>query len=589
MNKKRFSLLWLIGTCALLCAVFFAVSAMAAPNPNRAFAQARTGVLELAKDAKRSQLRDQWLRYADTFDELYEKNPKWGNRPSALFRAAAAYDALARRSHTPADAEKALQRYEKLTADHPQNSLADDALFEAAKLANENLRDGARAKGYLDRITKEYPKGDMIGAARAYTSKVTTESPPREAPARSTPERERVADFGKVESDSNKSQTRSNSGATRITQVQWQSKRNLVRITIDLERPVNWVVYSQRPDAKSGRPARLVVDMANATPESRIKSGARIDKSLLTRLRVDLSTTGNTRLLLDFSDLKRFSVKTEQSPYRLVISASDTDSALPNGQKLGGKAEESGNATGSSSTAGTPSRIRTDMATQLGLGVRTIILDAGHGGNDPGTEHNGIVERVITLQVAKKLSDELRRMGFTTRLTRSSDQRIDLTDRATIANEAKGDLLVSIHINASTLPETQGFETYFLDFASSSAAARVAAVENAMADKTLGDMERLMADLMLGARTQESRRLATAIQSGTVQYMRKKKLAIRDGGLRAAPFHVLLGSGMPGVLVELGYCTNKTEAARLKDNDYLSGLARGIAEGIRNYSTKLNR
>lgn len=527
-------------------------------------------MLDLVKDPKRSQHRAQWLKFAEIFDDLYEKNPKWGNRPSALFRAAAAYDELARRSHVVEDAEKALSRYESLAGKHPSSSLADDALMEAAKLANENLRDGQRAKTYLDRIGKDFAKGDMAGAARAYTGKLTSETPKT-----ATPKAEPVnPDSGKMEAPKNEPVKAS--GAARITQVEWQSRRNLVRITVELDRPVSWVVYSQRPNEKSGRPARLVVDLAGAAPDSRIKPSAKVSKSVLTRLRVDMASTGHTRMLLDFTDLKRFTVKTENSPFRLIISATDSEGTLPNGKALGETIEER--------ARGGP---QSDIAAQLGLGVRTVIVDPGHGGNDPGTEHNGVVERIVTLHVAKKVADELRRMGFNARLTRSANERVELQERATLANSAKGDVLISIHVNASATPDTQGFETYFLDFASSTSAGRLAAVENSIVDKNLGDMERIMADLMLGARTQESRRLATAVQSGTVQYMRKKKLAIRDGGLRSAPFHVLLGAAMPGILVELGYCTNKTEAVRLKDSEYLDALARGIAEGVRNYSNKL--
>lgn len=598
-NRPRRTSLLLALIGGIFCAglLLFAPDLQAAPDPTKAFNEARAGVGALEKDAKRSQHRDQWLGYVEIFDKLYADNPQWKNRAAALYRSAHACDNLARRSRITKDAESALERYERLAKDHSESSLADDALYAAARLLNDVQKDPGQAREVLHRLLKDFPKGDMAGKARILASKLPTKAPKAESRTADKPEN-RGKGTGSSGTASRAGREKANtpvervrSSSAQITQVQWQSRRNLARITIELDRLVNWVVYSQKPDKRTGRPDRLVVDLAGAIPDAKIKPGARVTQSLLTRLRVDLTSRGDTRILLDFSELERFEVKTETSPPRLIISVTDSRSMLKGGTPSGGMEQSSGDVGGSRSggvSAG-GTGVQSNIAAQLGLNVRTVVVDAGHGGNDPGTEHNGLIERITTLAVTKKLGEELKRMGFTVRFTRTDNQRVELSERAKMANEVKGDLFVSIHVNASTINDMYGFETYFLDFASSTAAARLAAVENAMADKNLGDMESIVAELMLGARTQESRRLATAIQTGTVGYMRKKKLAVRDGGLRSAPFHVLLGAGMPGVLVELGYCTNKTEATRLKDPEYLNALARGIAEGVKNYAARLNR
>lgn len=572
-------LLFSIFCCCAVFALLGASPALAAPAADKAFAEARNASTALLKDKKRSMQREPWLKLAATFDALYKNNPKWDNRDSALFRAASSYDALAKRSRIRPDAVEAVARYVRLADEHSKSSLADDSLMAAAKITHELLKDPGAAQALVTRVVKDYPKGDQVAAAQAYGLKLAAESPAARPPREAKNEETRQSDSAKGEASA--VPIVAASGSAKLTQVDWQSRKNLVKIIIGLDKPTNWVVYSQRPNKEAGRPARLVVDLAATTPDSRIKPGARVSNSLLNRLRVDLAGTGDTRILLDFDNFKRFQVKTETSPYRLEITVATTDSALPSGLGIGEKVER--NAEGGTSAGRVPS----NMAAQLGLSVRTVVIDAGHGGNDPGTDHNGVTEKDVTLKLARRVGAELDKMGYTVRYTRTKDERLELAERSRLANSAKGDVFVSIHINASELPSSQGFETYFLDFASSNAAARLAAVENAMVSRKLGDMENIIADLMLGARTQESRRLASSIQTATIRNMRKRKLAVRDGGLRSAPFHVLLGSGMPGVLIEAGYCTNKTEATRLKDSAHLDALARGIANGINNYAKKL--
>ena len=114
-------------------------------------------------------------------------------------------------------------------------------------------------------------------------------------------------------------------------------------------------------------------------------------------------------------------------------------------------------------------------------------------------------------------------------------------------------------------------------------------MENAVGDYHLGAMEEMLANIMLGARTQESKALAYCVQENILKRLKKSRFVVRDGGVRSAPFFVLMRSGMPGVLIELGYCSNRTEAKRLNQRDYRDIMAEGIAEGIRRYAASLER
>ncbi|MBQ3060782.1 MAG: N-acetylmuramoyl-L-alanine amidase [Desulfovibrio sp.] len=229
------------------------------------------------------------------------------------------------------------------------------------------------------------------------------------------------------------------------------------------------------------------------------------------------------------------------------------------------------------------------MASQLGLSVQTIFIDAGHGGRDPGTSHNRILERSITLDVALTLGRLLKANGLDIVYSRTVDKAVPLSERTRMANDARADLFVSIHINANEDTRIHGLETYYLDFTDNPEAARVAALENTVSDRRLGDMQSMLADVMLTARVDESRRLARDIQRLIMFRLKRRDFVIRNNGVRSAPFHVLIGAQMPAVLVELGYCTNKEEARRLADTKYRQALAEGLAEGILAYKDRLQR
>jgi N-acetylmuramoyl-L-alanine amidase len=229
------------------------------------------------------------------------------------------------------------------------------------------------------------------------------------------------------------------------------------------------------------------------------------------------------------------------------------------------------------------------MADQLGLTVGRIFIDAGHGGRDPGAGGHNVLERHVTLDVAQTLGRLLEARGLEVVYSRTADKTISLGERTRKANDTRADLFVSVHVNANEDPSVNGFETYYLDFAANADAARVAALENAVGEQRLGDMQRLMADVMLNARVEESRKLAGDIQRLSVFRLKRRDFTVKSNGVKAAPFHVLIGAHMPAVLVELGYCTNSAEAANLANRNYRHALAEGLAEGILAYRDGLGK
>jgi N-acetylmuramoyl-L-alanine amidase len=182
----------------------------------------------------------------------------------------------------------------------------------------------------------------------------------------------------------------------------------------------------------------------------------------------------------------------------------------------------------------------------------------------------------------------LKARGFRVLYTRTTDDFLALEERTALANAKKADLFISVHCNAHTDPGMHGLETYSLNLARTPDAVRVAARENAVSDKNISDLQMILTDLMLTSKIKESVDLARGVHKQGLAAIRNK-WAVADHGNREAPFYVLMGAKMPSALVEIGYITNKTEAARLKSDAYLKILATGIADGIAEYKQQIER
>jgi N-acetylmuramoyl-L-alanine amidase len=230
------------------------------------------------------------------------------------------------------------------------------------------------------------------------------------------------------------------------------------------------------------------------------------------------------------------------------------------------------------------------IARQLGLGVSRIVIDAGHGGHDPGAQARGVVEAELVLDVALRLEKLLQKLpGVEVVLTRRSDEFIALQERTAIANREGADLFLSIHANASQSAQARGIETYFLNFASNLSAAAVAARENAASGQTMGALPDIVKAIALNNKLDESRDFATQVQRAMLDHLRSSNKAVRDLGVKQAPFVVLIGAAMPSVLAEISFVTNPQEARLLKSGGYRQRIADALFAGIRNYQALLNK
>jgi N-acetylmuramoyl-L-alanine amidase len=171
-------------------------------------------------------------------------------------------------------------------------------------------------------------------------------------------------------------------------------------------------------------------------------------------------------------------------------------------------------------------------------------------------------------------------------MTRKSDTFIKLKNRTHLANKKDADLFISIHANAAPKGKylsLKGIETFFLSPAKTAKAKRIAAKENAAASGMNKKSQDTLLSFLNRNKIIQSNKLAIDVQSGLLSSVRKKFKGVKDGGVREAPFWVLVGAQMPAVLVELGYITNPTEAERLFNPFYQNALAKGIYNGINSY------
>jgi len=224
----------------------------------------------------------------------------------------------------------------------------------------------------------------------------------------------------------------------------------------------------------------------------------------------------------------------------------------------------------------------------------TVVIDPGHGGQDPGAVANGLQEKHIVLDVARKLGSYIEtRLGLEVVYTRSDDRFIPLKERGRLANRAGGDLFISLHANAFRSSSVNGTETYFLGQSKTDAARRVMRAENSVVREYENNPERyeqydaeafVKGELFLSSNMQFSEDFASIVQR---QF--KDRVQRRSRGVRQAGFYVLWSASMPAVLVELGYLTNPREARYLNSDRGQTYLASGIFRAVRAYKNEYNK
>jgi N-acetylmuramoyl-L-alanine amidase len=219
------------------------------------------------------------------------------------------------------------------------------------------------------------------------------------------------------------------------------------------------------------------------------------------------------------------------------------------------------------------------------LGIRTIVIDPGHGGKEVGAVGpTGLMEKDVTLSVARKLAAMLEsKIGARVVLTRDDDSVVSLDQRTALANQYKADLFLSIHMNAAVVKDAKGSETYFLSLEASDELARKAAeTENAAESRgSDDDLKLILWDLAHQEYLQESSRFAQAVQEEM-----NRASGVQNRGVKQAPFKVLLGATMPAALVEVGFISNPEEESKLQSDPFQTMMVEALTRAVERYKNE---
>ncbi|MBW2066298.1 MAG: N-acetylmuramoyl-L-alanine amidase [Deltaproteobacteria bacterium] len=553
----------LVTLAILLGPVGYEASGKRAPGPKTLLKEADACRDKLYRSRSRIKYRHNWLRCIGLYKRVYESYPKSNEAAWGLYKSARMYRKLYGYSGLRQDLDRAIDLYRKVVEIYPGHRLADDSQYWIGDILYRERKDPARAYVEFLKVDIKFPSGDMRPRARKMLdrlSAILSKEVSRQGPAK------KVANTG---------------GLSRVKDIRHWSTPTYTRVVVDLERPVKYRFNLLKQDPRTKKPARLYVDIEGAYVSSDIDSTIPIKDGLLLRARAGQYNRNRVRVVLDIDNIKGHKIFHLYDPFRIVIDVKGAERKIVKGKTKTVVKRPSVNK-GIRRTKEPEEEI--SLARQLGLNVRRIVIDPGHGGKDPGTYYGRLREKDIVLKLARALKPRIKkRLGCDVVLTRTKDVFIPLEKRTAFANVKKADLFISLHVNSHKQSWVRGIETYFLNMTTDKRAIMLAAAENATSEKNISDLQVILRDLMFNTKINESSRLAYEVQDGMIDRLKKKYRKIKNLGVKQAPFYVLIGAEMPSVLVETGFISNPYERRLLSSSAYLDGLADGIVAGIDDY------
>jgi N-acetylmuramoyl-L-alanine amidase len=495
--------------------------------------------------------------------------------------------------------------YVRIPARYPRSGYSDNALWQAAGLyamAWERFGDESdrrRARRALERMKAEYPASSLIRRSEEIARLL--EPRPAVVAARDDGRRAATVPVAAVSAPA-----AARAPAATLLGITRSDLGPVVRLTFELDAEITYT------EEELSNPSRLFFDLGNVKVGPKLsETPVSFEDPVIPQVRIGLRPQGATRVAVDLDGVSRYSVFTLYNPYRLVVDfeRSDPPPAVPPAVATSSPAAAvppppapsaapaplpSKNSTTTMTAAPTvPSANTTgaySLARQLGLGVGRIVIDPGHGGHDPGASANRVTEAELVLDIALRLEKLLAKVeGLEVVLTRRTDKFIPLEERTAIANRAGADLFLSIHANASRNKTARGVETYYLNFASNSEAEAVAARENSASSSSMHQLPDIIRAIALNDKLDESRDFAELVQNAMARRLRAQNKSLKSLGVKRAPFVVLIGAGMPSVLAEISFVTNREEAALLRTGTYRQRIAQALFDGITQYQQSLKK
>jgi N-acetylmuramoyl-L-alanine amidase len=581
----------------MACAIVLFVSAPAYPSYNteagHKYAVASQRLADLRKSPKKKKYRSYWIDCIRTFELVEKKYPKSPSAADACFDRAETFQELYRYNKFSKDIEDSLQGYARCQAAYPKHARAPEALYHVIEIALDQKKDNALAAETFSKLSKSYPDSSWTAKAKARVLPPTQTARKRkkqESEIRKMPVPV-IAAPGKT------------GPSSIVKKIRYWSGGAYTRIVIEQNAEVRF----QAQELK--RPDRLVFDLLNTRLDPSVdKDPLPVNDGILKQVRASQYAPDIVRVVLDLASIKSYAAFPLHEPDRLVIdvtgeggrggesrvASSDTATGQPTETAAEQKTEPKGTAPllPKIPYAKNGEDNKLSLSRQLGLKIRTIAIDAGHGGHDPGAiGKSGLREKTITLDVAKRLALLVKeRLGCDVVMTRDRDVFIPLEERPFIAKSKGADLFVSIHVNANRKRNARGIETYVQSLrASDREAMATAARENAMSTKKLSELktelDRIFADLTRDDKIEESLYLADSVQGSLVSNLKPVNRHAADikVKIKRAFFYVLINTEMPSILAEVGFISNPDEEKLLKQESYRQAIAEALFKGVKLY------
>lgn len=544
---------------------------------------------QLQTNATIGDARDNWLKGTRNFRRIYLSSPKSELAPACLYMLGRVYSDMFDKFQNGIDLDESIAYFKDTARLFPQHRLADDAYMALGQIILDKRHNPQEAAEYFSEIVTNFPNGDMHSEAENLLKVLSQE---HDIP------------LPKVMVSSSR-----DNKLSYVLPVKYWSSDSYTRVVIMASGPVNYKEILLEETENS--PRRLYIDFKKSYIEPQYRAPVPIEDGLLRRIRTGQFSPDTVRVVLDIESINSYKIFSLPDPFRVVIDV--------RGEKVGEKlplenlaegienppkkdapqdtnkiivlrdnkkiaiANRTAAETGKNETI--PEVKPLSLAQQLGLGVKKIVLDPGHGGKDPGAMAFGLKEKDIVLGIAKKLAPVLEKeLGCEVLLTRDADTFISLEERTAIANTENADLFVSLHINAHPSAKVRGLETYYLNLTTNAEAMRVAARENATSTHQMSDLQDILSDIMKNSKITESSRLAQQVHNSILIQAEKQGFSdIKNLGVKQAPFYVLIGAQMPAILIEIAFISNEQDIKNLNNPSFINMLTQEISQGIRAY------
>jgi N-acetylmuramoyl-L-alanine amidase len=566
--------------------------------------------------------RSQYQRVIDAYRSIYLNAPSSGKADPSVAATADLMTEMGRRFDDEKILRSAIKQYEFLRREYPGSKSRVAALFSIGQIYQDDLGETEQAQQTFQDFVHRYPHSAQTTDARQALKEIAEAvqdkkaAPAKKIESAAIQEEDRRTDAKPSDSDE---ASPSRVGADKIASINgihYSVTDGGAQVIIDLDHAVKY--DAQRLD----HPDRIFFNLFDAKiATSRLGKEIKADGSPVKAIRASEFKPGQARIVLDvendvefkaaFSakgphlivDLRKTPVTAQTDAQKVTGGMATTDDALLKKTALtrNDAKNPDEDAVADKRTAKKPVVARKkayevreakptadgdrSLIRALGLKIGRIVIDPGHGGHDTGTiGPHGLLEKDLVLDVSKRLGRLLEaRLHADVIYTRSDDTFIPLETRTAIANQEEADLFISVHANSSEDEDARGVETYYLNFTSSPEALEVAARENAGSEKSIHELQDLVKTIALREKIEESREFASDVETALHSGLSAKNPAIRDRGVKKAPFIVLIGANMPSILAEISFVSNPADERKLRTAAYRQRIAESLYRGISKY------